>query len=506
METTVSEHMSPYEARLDHAGRVEECVEQEKHIDPEGEHEDWVREDLRDAYEDAFGESIDRYNAKQTREDRKLDVDKYMESIVNDKRGQHVKSKRRKVSGVEVKDAKLPKGGRLCYEWTIQVGGVSEKERDAEGHIVYDENGHEKHPRQLPTDLCKTIYRRYYKHIEDEYVYPVINEETGERATQPVHLKPVLVSYHNDEFFLHPDPRDTTQDVREEGQCHIHICGILLAHGGKTGLDVKNSPKKALQEMGFRGFKGEKNGHSHYYSEYELFNLKEQQVLEQITLDEYKKYCKKHPDFYEKHGDLEIVHPVKGNEDAGNLSPAEYREMMERQRKADTRIQKARQAEEEADQHVEACRMTVEQMHAAYDEIRRACFDAQELQEKATHDLRMFEEWLAAKAKRETIQSEVRAAFGDFLKGKRIVTEDGVEVDAEAAYTDYMAHKVTMTHQQKVDEAKKVSDRIKGKPSTAGYFAKLQSLDRHVQAVAEKANAEADTAEEKDSDDTQAEA
>ncbi len=55
-----------------------------QHIRTDGEHEVWRNQDLREVYKEEFQESVDAYNAKQTREDRK--IDDYYQKICDDKK------------------------------------------------------------------------------------------------------------------------------------------------------------------------------------------------------------------------------------------------------------------------------------------------------------------------------------------------------------------------------------------------------------------------------------
>ena len=56
----------------DHNIRNPKVTEKEKHIDPKGVHEIWHDEKIRDAYKRIFGKAVEEYNARQTREDRKI--------------------------------------------------------------------------------------------------------------------------------------------------------------------------------------------------------------------------------------------------------------------------------------------------------------------------------------------------------------------------------------------------------------------------------------------------
>ena len=71
MGVTIATHNGS-QAHRDHNIRNEKVTKKESHIDPDGEHEIWKDEKPREAYKKLFGEAVDRYNEKQTREDRKI--------------------------------------------------------------------------------------------------------------------------------------------------------------------------------------------------------------------------------------------------------------------------------------------------------------------------------------------------------------------------------------------------------------------------------------------------
>lgn len=70
-EVTISTHNGSQVARQ-HNLRNPKVIAKEDHIDPDGHFEVWKDEDPRAVYERLFGEAVQAYNAKQTREDRKI--------------------------------------------------------------------------------------------------------------------------------------------------------------------------------------------------------------------------------------------------------------------------------------------------------------------------------------------------------------------------------------------------------------------------------------------------
>ena len=83
MPVTISTHNGTAVAR-EHNIRNEKVVSKENHINPDGIHEIWIDETIRQAYKRLFDESVQNYNNKQTRADRK--IDSYYHNICKDKK------------------------------------------------------------------------------------------------------------------------------------------------------------------------------------------------------------------------------------------------------------------------------------------------------------------------------------------------------------------------------------------------------------------------------------
>ena len=71
MIATISTHVRPT-VRQGHNRRDPQIVQGEPHIDPNGIHEEWLDVDEEAAFQQIFHAAVDRYNLKQTREDRKI--------------------------------------------------------------------------------------------------------------------------------------------------------------------------------------------------------------------------------------------------------------------------------------------------------------------------------------------------------------------------------------------------------------------------------------------------
>lgn len=79
---TIATHLGS-KAHQNHNLRDPRCVNKEPHIDPNGEHETWHHENVKDAYHRLFDEAQQRYNDRQTREDRQ--IEDYYQKILDDK-------------------------------------------------------------------------------------------------------------------------------------------------------------------------------------------------------------------------------------------------------------------------------------------------------------------------------------------------------------------------------------------------------------------------------------
>ena len=80
---TISTHNGSQVARQ-HNLRNPKVIAKEDHIDPNGHFEVWLDEDPKTAYERLFGQSVQEYNERQTREDRK--ITDYYKQICEDKK------------------------------------------------------------------------------------------------------------------------------------------------------------------------------------------------------------------------------------------------------------------------------------------------------------------------------------------------------------------------------------------------------------------------------------
>ena len=288
MQTTTSIHWNKGDIVKEHNEREEELCSNESHIDFYNDHgysyqEVLVRTDLREAYQNIFGDALNTYNAKQKRADRRQSIDSYMQSIVDDTRG---KRQTKKVNGKRVVDEDARHGKQLSYEFTVKVGNT-ERERDVNGRVKYNSEGHHIRMQELPRDLQNTILREYARTFQQNNPNLIL----------------INADLHADEGFYN------RKGVWEYSANHLHCEIVPVASGFKTGLSVQNSMNKAMAQMGFNTPEC-----------YQEWAKKEQERLEEITKAKYIEYCQIHPDFYRDKGDLEIIHPVADRTKEGDKS------------------------------------------------------------------------------------------------------------------------------------------------------------------------------------------
>lgn len=176
MGVTISTHNGST-VRQAHNIRDARCVEKEPHIDPNGVHETWMHESVRDAYKRLFNDSVQRYNERQERPERRI-KDYYV-----------------KVA----KDAKM----HTCYEMIIGIYG-----RNKDG-----------------TPICN-----------DKLGKDIMREFVDDWQRRNPNLILIGAYYHAD----------------EDGEPHVHIDYIPMAHGYSKGMDTQAGLVKAFGEMGFK--------------------------------------------------------------------------------------------------------------------------------------------------------------------------------------------------------------------------------------------------------------
>lgn len=179
MPVTISTHNGTAVAR-EHNIRNPKVVNKENHINPDGIHEIWIDEPIRQAYERLFGDSVRNYNDKQKRADRK--ISSYYNTVCKDKKKHPV------------------------YEMIIGVYGKSEDGSP----ICSSEQGKE---------IMKKFVNTWHERNPN--------------------LELIGAYYHAD----------------EDGEPHVHLDYVPVAHGYIKGMETQTGLVKALGEQGF-----EKNG------------------------------------------------------------------------------------------------------------------------------------------------------------------------------------------------------------------------------------------------------
>ena len=287
MKTTTTVHWNKETVAEDHILRDEDLCIFEAHIDlynEQGEsmHEIIFHKELAQVYEEEFGEALADYNSKQKRKDRQMSMPDYMKSVESDTRG---KAQTKRVNGKRVINEDASRQGKqLSYEITVKTGNTY-RAKDEDGRTIYDKNNHHIRPEELPRSLQRRIICRYADGFQD----------------RNPNFRLVNICYHGDEGFFN------RRNIWEYSEDHLHIEFVPIAHGFKRGLTVQNSMNKAMLEMGFDT-----------PDCYELWAKKEQEILDEITRQEYLTYCEEHPDFGKTHGKLTIYHPVaEGTRDGG---------------------------------------------------------------------------------------------------------------------------------------------------------------------------------------------
>ena len=310
-ETTVRIHMNNGIVVIKHNARVWEVIKYEKHIAKDfGVHEVWVDGTLVKTYTDLFKSSIDEYDSKQKRKDRKIGgVCEYIASVENNKQG---RKQRKTVNGKKVVvDGTERHGKRVCSELIIGCGNTNMM-KDEDGHFVYRDDLHEFHHMRLPYEVSYNATKRYCDGWQERNE----TEEGGMRV--------IRIDFHADEFY-----RNIVTNIVEMSTEHAHLAFVPWAKGFKRGMDTQNSMNKALEKLGFvDGVETYENGKEKWVCAYDKWLSREREVYEAILQEEYTKYCNKNAEYAKENGELKIVHPYK-DKNAENLLTQLYRELQD---------------------------------------------------------------------------------------------------------------------------------------------------------------------------------
>ncbi|MCD8328283.1 MAG: hypothetical protein LUC25_04205 [Ruminococcus sp.] len=251
----------------------------EPHVFPElGANEAWKKGSPEQTYKELFDDDIIEYN-KGKKPSRQIDGYRgYMEKVKADTRGK-LATKRGK-NGQRIVDTSVEKGKKLYYELVVSVGNTVDRQKDADGHIMYDDADHLIMPGRLPEALNRAVCLKYFQTFEQ----------------RNPHMRIMTANYHCDEGFRN------NRGVLEQDTEHLSILYVPYADGGKTGLAHQNSIGKALKQQG--------------YDRYDEWQKAERDYIEQLTRDLAPQYGI----------DVEFVHPVQDRQrEATPDDPREFK-------------------------------------------------------------------------------------------------------------------------------------------------------------------------------------
>lgn len=207
MEQFSASHTTSRNSSLPHNRREENYTG--KNVDRNGIHEQWFRKEIEDLYSEIFSDSIERYNAKQKRADRKIkDSNEYLDKIRN--------------------------------EWDeYYKKGIWEN-----GEFVRPFNDYDDALNHLNFNKGRNPRSAYYESIV----------QIGNQENQPDFetSKAILKEYLDTFQERNPNLRLLECHFHgDEATPHIHLDFVPVATGYKQGLDVQNGFDKALmQQMG----------------------------------------------------------------------------------------------------------------------------------------------------------------------------------------------------------------------------------------------------------------
>ena len=207
MKQFSASHTTSRNSSLPHNRREENYTG--KNVDRNGIHEQWFRKEIEDLYSEIFSDSIERYNAKQKRADRKIkDSNEYLDKIRNEW------------------DEYYKKGIWENGEFVRPFNDYD----DALNHLNFNKG---RNPRSV-----------YYESIV----------QIGNQENQPDFetSKAILKEYLDTFQERNPNLRLLECHFHgDEATPHIHLDFVPVATGYKQGLDVQNGFDKALmQQMG----------------------------------------------------------------------------------------------------------------------------------------------------------------------------------------------------------------------------------------------------------------
>lgn len=309
MKSTVRFHMNPNEANLAHNSNENvRAKEPNTKADPKTGHviEKWCCNyaSAEEAIADILHDDLETYN-KKVRKSRRMTMEQYIQKVKSDKRGYGHKVRYKKDDSSYGYKIEKREEKRILHEVVVSCGNVFGT-YDAFGKTKYDKSKKIIKPYEVPYEVNYAVCKRYY--------------ETFEKRNP--NFKIVSWYWHNDEGFLNKFK------IWEYGTPHGQGTFIAVATGYKQGLEKHISTGRALENMGFKDtyeYVFDENGNQKMerVCAYTHWERAETEYLEQLFHEEYEKYCKKHKFYAKTHGELEIIHPVRGKSLA-SLSTKEF--------------------------------------------------------------------------------------------------------------------------------------------------------------------------------------
>ena len=374
---TISTHARPT-VHQRHNRRDPAVVQAEDHIDPNGQHEEWIDIDEQDAYRGIFADAVERYNERQQREDRRITADGYYQDI-----------KAKELAGIEhnkqieEENKGLPAGKKKpkkqnfkhsAYEMIVGVYGYSEK-RDENGQIIYaplrDTDGNPMYEGDEPLYTDEPVMERVP--VDPAVAKEILREFFKGWAERNPHLILFGAYYHADEQGKDP---------------HLHLDYVPVATGYSKGLDTQVAVEKALNQQGFVT----KNRKDTAQIQWER---RENEVLEQL--------CNQHG--------ITIVHPQAGTgvSHRDKITYQRQKDAEQERQWAEAEAAKAMRRKAAMEQDAEGAEVWAECARAAAEDAEhRADFAARKADEETTRyaHARMGR----VKAEREAKALEARTA------------------------------------------------------------------------------------------------
>lgn len=378
MIATISTHNRPI-VRQRHNRRDPAVVRHEDHIDPNGRHEEWLDVDELDAYREIFTDAVQRYNKRQQREERKLTVEGYFQTV-KDKELAGITFNRwveEENRGLPAEKRKLKKQNfrHTSYEMTVGVYGYAEK-RDENGRIVYEplrnEDDEPLYQGDEPVYTARPVIERVP--VGSAVAEQILREFYEGWAERNPHLKLFGAYFHFDEEGKDP---------------HLHLDYVPVATGYTRGLDTQVAVERALRQQGFCT----KNARDTAQIQWER---RENEVLEQI--------CGKYG--------ITVIHPQagKGVKHLDKISFQRSRDAQNERRWAEEAAARAMLQKAAMEQEAEGAQVWAEAAaQTAEDAERRAGFAARKADEEAERYARALTGRVRAEREKKALEARTAA-------------------------------------------------------------------------------------------------